>query len=92
VRKIASVLRTEEPFNVILNLWSSHGYYGELEDVRMFTALRDRAARNGLLVDDTVNRDYLILNPQEATVDVVGDMELYERRRFEPETSWHESN
>jgi hypothetical protein len=58
----------------------------------MFTALRGRAARNGLLVDDTVNRDYLILNPQPATVDVVGDMELHERRRFEPETSWHESN
>jgi hypothetical protein len=50
------------------------------------------AARNGLLVDDMVNRDYLILNPQAATVDVVGDMELHERRRFEPETSWHESN
>src|SRR2546428_7196561 len=92
VRKIASVLRTEELFNVILNLWSSHGYYGEEEDVRMFTALRGRAARNGLLVDDPVNRDYLILNPQPATVDVVGDMELHERRRFEPETSWHESN
>jgi len=77
---------------VILNLWSSHGYYGEEEDVRTFTALRDRAARNGLLVDDTVNRDYLILNPQPARIDVVGDMELHERRRFEPETSWHESN
>ena len=72
VRKIANVLRTEELFNVILNLWSSHGYYGEEEDVRMFTALRDQAARNGLLVDDTVNLDYLILNPKAAAVDVVG--------------------
>jgi SAM-dependent methyltransferase len=80
VTKIASVLRTEKLFNVILNLWSSHGYYGEEEDLRMFTALRDRAARNGLLVDDTVNRDYLILNPQAATVDVVGDIDLHERR------------
>jgi len=77
---------------VILNLWSSHGYYGEEEDVRIFTALRDRTARNGLLIDDTVNRDYLIMNPQAATVDVVRDMELRERRRFDPETSWHESN
>ncbi len=58
----------------------------------MFTALRNRTALDGLLVDDTVNRDYLILNPREATVDNVGDMELHERRRFDPETSWHESN
>ena len=77
---------------MILNLWSSHGYYGEEEDVRIFTALRDRTARNGLLIDDTVNRDYLIMNPQAATVDVVRDMELRELRRFDRETSWHESN
>ena len=92
VREVASALKREEPFNVILNLWSSHGYYGEEEDIRMFTALRNRTARNGLLIDDTVNRDYLIMNPQAATVDVVRDMELRERRRFDPETSWHESN
>src|SRR5437016_13791155 len=64
VREIASVLQREEPFNVVLNLWSSHGYYGEEEDVRMFSALRNRATRNGLLVDDTVNRDYHATNPQ----------------------------
>ncbi|HYU54926.1 MAG TPA: class I SAM-dependent methyltransferase [Candidatus Dormibacteraeota bacterium] len=92
VREIASVLHREDFFNVVLNLWSSHGYYGEEEDVRMFTALRNRTVRNGLLVDDTVNRDYLIINPQPTTVDMVGDMELRECRRFDPETSWHESN
>jgi SAM-dependent methyltransferase len=92
VREIANVLGREKPFEVILNLWSSHGYYGEDEDVRLFTALRNRTVRNGILVDDAINRDYLILNPQEATVDTIGDMELRERRRFDPETSWHESN
>jgi SAM-dependent methyltransferase len=92
VRRIAKALKKEKPFDVTLNLWSSHGYYGEEEDLRMFTALRKVTSRNGLLVDDTVNRDYLILNPQEATVDTVGDLELRERRRFDPETSWHESN
>ena len=92
VREIASVLRTEQPFNVILSLWSSHGYYGKEQDVRMFAVLRSWAARNGLLVDDTVNRDYLMIRPQSATVDIVGDMELHERRSFYPETSSHESN
>jgi len=92
VREIALDLQTEEPFNVILILRSSHGYYGEEEDVRMFTALRNRTPRNGLLVDDTVNRDYLINNPRATTVDIVGNIELHERRRFNPETSWHESN
>ena len=65
VREIASVLRREDFFNVILNLWSSHGYYGEEEDVRMFSALRNRTTRNGLLVDDAVNRDYLATKRQE---------------------------
>jgi len=91
-REIASVLHREDFFNVILNLWSSHGYYGEEEDVRMFSALKNRATRNGLLVDDTVNRDYLATNPQAKTVDTVGDLELHERRKFDPETSWNESN
>ena len=92
VREIAKVLEDERPFKVILNLWSSHGYYGEEEDARLLTSLRNRTVRNGILVDDTVNRDYLILNPQVTTVDTVGDMELRERRRFDPGTSWHESN
>ena len=91
VREIASVLRREDFFNVILNLWSSHGYYGEEEDVRMFSALRNRATRNGLLLDDTVNRDYLATNPQAKTVDTVGELELHERRKFDPETSSNES-
>jgi len=39
VRQIGSVLKDEKPFNAILSLWSSHGYYGEEEDVRLFTAL-----------------------------------------------------
>ena len=84
VRDVANVLQNEEPFNVILNLWSSHGYYGKQEDFRMFTALRNQTAGNGLLVDDTVNRDYLTLNPKAATVDVFGDMELHERRSLSP--------
>jgi SAM-dependent methyltransferase len=92
VREIANVLEREKPFEVILSLWSSHGYYGEEEDVRLFTALRNRTVRNGILVDDTVNRDSLILNPKESTVDIVGDMELRERRKLDPETSWHESD
>src|SRR5437016_13744344 len=92
VRKLASVLRTDERFNVILNLWSSHGYYSEEEDIRMFTPLRNRTARNGLLIDDTVNRDYLISNPRAGTVDIVGNMELHERRSFDREASWHEGN
>ena len=91
-REITRVLQREEPFNVVLNLWSSHGYYGEEEDVRMFSALRNRTTRNGLLVDDMVNRDYLIANPQAKTVDTVGDLELHDRRKFDPETSWHKSN
>ena len=65
MRKVASVLKTEQPFDVVLNLWSSHGYYGEEEDVRMFSALRNRTTRNGLLVDDAVNRDYLATKRQE---------------------------
>ena len=55
VRDIENVLHEDERFNVILSLWSSHGYYGRDEDTRMFTALRNRAVRNGLLIDDTVN-------------------------------------
>lgn len=58
---------------MILNLWSSYGYCGEEEHIRMFTVLRNRTARNGLLIDDTVNRDYLVTNPQAKTVDIVGD-------------------
>src|SRR3989442_12613262 len=42
-REIARVLHREDFFNVILNIWSSHVYYGNEEDVRVFSALSIRA-------------------------------------------------
>jgi SAM-dependent methyltransferase len=93
VREIANALQHEKPFDAILNLWSSHGYYGKEQDARMFTALRNATARKGLLIDDIVNRDYLMLSPQAETVEITGDLELRESsRKFSPKTSWHVSN
>jgi hypothetical protein len=46
-----------------------------------------------LLVDDTINRDYLMVNPQATTVDTFGDIELHESRgKFDTKKRWHESD
>jgi SAM-dependent methyltransferase len=87
LRNVEAVLRGNEPFDAIVSLWSSIGYYGREEDLRMFKTLRAFASPNCLLVVDTVNRDFSVLYPRDVGVSDLGKFQLHERPRLNLETS-----
>jgi SAM-dependent methyltransferase len=91
LRNVQEVLSGTQPFDAIVSLWSSVGYYGKEEDLRMFKALRTIARPNCLLVVDNVNRDFLVLHPRETSVSDLGKFELHERPRLNLETSTMEN-
>ncbi len=94
MRDAAQQLRKkgEEKFDVVINLGTAMGYYGEKEDVRTFKSLHDVTSPNGILVIDTVNRDYLVKNFQEKGISELDGIEWQETRRLNLENSYMENN
>ncbi len=87
VRTLEKDLAGEAEFDVILNLWSSHGYYTPKQDVQMFRALREKASSKCILIVDDVNKDFLTNHFEKSTVANFGNLELRERRTFDHKKS-----
>jgi 2-polyprenyl-3-methyl-5-hydroxy-6-metoxy-1,4-benzoquinol methylase len=93
-RQAAALLarRKEGEFDAILNLGTSHGYYGSKADLSMFADLRKVASKDCLLVVDTVNRDWLVKHGTPYGVGKVGkSIEVHMKRRLNLETSQMEN-
>ena len=55
LRDVVTLMAEEAPFDVVLNMFTSHGYYGYDEDLEMFRRLRGLASADGVLVVMTAN-------------------------------------
>ena len=94
MRETARQLRKkgEERFDVVVNLGTAMGYYGEKEDVRTFKNLHGVTSPGAILVIDTVNRDYLVKSFQEKGISELDGVEWHETRRLNLENSFMENN
>ena len=91
MRELATVLK-EDKFDAALNLFTSIGYYDERTDVETFKQLRQLTRRDGCLIVDTFNRDWMVRNFRPVDVIDKGQETVYnETRRFNLETSRMES-
>ncbi len=91
MRELTSVLK-EEKFDAALNLFTSIGYYDEKTDVKVFKQLRQMSRKDGCLIVDTFNRDWMVRNFRPLDVIDKGEEISYkETRRFNLETSRMES-
>jgi|SRR3990170_821416 len=75
-------------FSAILNLWTSFGYWGEDVDLSIFHQFHALAATGGLLVLDTINRDWLVREFRPHGYDEWGDLVHIEERTLDLRTSW----
>jgi SAM-dependent methyltransferase len=78
----------EASFSAILNLWTSLGYWSEEVDREILTQFRALATPGGLLVIETINRDWLIGAFRPHGYEEWGDLVHVEERRFDFRTSW----
>jgi ubiquinone/menaquinone biosynthesis C-methylase UbiE len=91
MRELASVLK-EDKFDAALNLFTSIGYYDEKTDVKVFKQMRQLTRRDGCLIVETFNRDWMVRNFRPVDVIDKGEEIIYkETRRFNLETSRMES-
>ncbi len=83
VRKLGEVLVGEEPFDAVICLGNSVGYFGEEGDRQMLSSARQMAREGALLVVSTENRDWIVANFRATAVMTAGAWELHSFREFD---------
>lgn len=77
-----------EGFSAILNLWTSLGYWGDEVDAKILRQFHALAVPGGLLVIETINRDWLLREFRPQGYEEWGDLVHIEERTFDFRTSW----
>ena len=81
------LMSEDSPFDAVINMFTSHGYYGRAEDLNLFRQLRGLACDGAALVVLTTNRDWIIRNFQPEGMEQAGKMRVLQNRRLDLATS-----
>ena len=81
------ILEDEGPFDAVVNMFTSHGYYRRDADLRFFQDLHGLCAPGAALVIETLNRDYILRNFTPIGHEESGGICKYDHRSFDLETS-----
>jgi SAM-dependent methyltransferase len=91
MRNIAEVAKGEGKFDAAINMFTSFGFYGEREDLRLFENLAKLCRKGAVLVLETINRDWIMRNFVSTGISTIKDLEVHEFRKFNFETSFMEN-
>jgi len=87
MRRIASSLAGEEPFDGIVCLWTSFGFYNEATNRRILRHCLKLVRRGGFFALDIVNRDWLLQNYSECRFARTEDGIVLQEGTFNPHDS-----
>ena len=87
VRSVGERLAGSEAFDATINMFTSHGYYGRDEDVRMFRQLRDLSTAQAVLIVNAANRDRFMNGFMPEGSQEAGGVVIWEHRRLDMVTS-----
>lgn len=87
MRQIASSLSSEDPFDGIVCLWTSFGFYDDKTNEDILRDCLKLVKPGGFFALDIVNRDWLLENYAEKGFSRNKDWIVLEERRFDPEKS-----
>ena len=94
VRKLREIIKMKEPFNVVVNAWTSIGYFSPKEELEIFKQARELSEENAVLfILETMHTEFLSLKFVPSSYMETEDMITLERRKYNPitstlETSW----
>ena len=87
MRRIASTLLEEEPFDGIVSLDTSFGFYDDETNADILRQCADLVRPSGFFVLEIVNRDWIVPNFQERGFSRYEGVILLEDREFDVKTS-----
>jgi SAM-dependent methyltransferase len=95
VRKLKQVVGpNSKPFDVIVNVWTSIGFYPEKDDLSVFKQARQLARESAILfIAETIHTEYLSLKFTPTSFAELDDIVMLENRKYDPitaqaNTSW----
>jgi len=83
MRDLAELVGGKAPFDAIVSLFTSFSYYGERADRDVLSQLGALAGPHGVLVLETVNRDWVLRNFVKSAWRFEGNMLLLETREYD---------
>ena len=87
MRDVGGTLEDEAPFQAVVNMFTSHGYYQGDDDLQFFRDLHSLSAPGAALVLETLNRDFILRNFTPIGHEEAGEICKYDHRSFDLETS-----
>jgi 2-polyprenyl-3-methyl-5-hydroxy-6-metoxy-1,4-benzoquinol methylase len=87
MRKITSVLEREGPFDGIVNLWTSFGYYDNETNDDILRQCLQLVGEDGFFALDIINKDWLARNFQERSFERLKGRIVLEERRLDQSSS-----
>jgi len=89
VRNLKKVVGdVSQPFDVVVNAWTSIGYFSQDDDINMFKQARELSRKDAvLIIAETMHSDFLAVKFTPTGYQEVGDTVLLESRKYDPTTS-----
>ena len=89
VRKLKEVARdVSNPFDVLVNAWTSIGVYEEDDELSIFKQARELSREGAILfVAETMHTEYLSIKSAPTSYTELDDIVLLENRKYEPVTA-----
>jgi SAM-dependent methyltransferase len=89
MRQVQSTLSKEKPFDGILCLWTSFGFYDDDTNDDILRQCLEIVKPGGFFVLDIVNRDWVLRNFSERSFERIKDRLILYERQFDVQTSRH---
>jgi SAM-dependent methyltransferase len=89
MRRIRSALSAEKPFDGILCLWTSFGFYDDATNDDILRQCLNLVKPGGFFALDIVNRDWLLCHFVERSFERIKDRLVLYERQFDSQTSRH---
>jgi len=89
VRNLKKVVGdVSQPFDIVVNAWTSIGYFSQDDDINMFKQARELSRKDAvLIIAETMHSDFLAVKFTPTGYQEVGDTVLLESRKYDPTTS-----
>lgn len=89
VRRLKEVVKdVSEPFDVVVNAWTSVGYFSQEEDLDIFKQARELSRENAILfIAETMHSEYISLKFTPRSYFEVENIVVMENRKYDPKTS-----
>ncbi|MDI6904534.1 MAG: class I SAM-dependent methyltransferase [Candidatus Bathyarchaeia archaeon] len=89
VRKLKEVIGdVSEPFDVVVNAWTSIGYFSQEDDLNIFKQARELSREGAILfIAETTHSDFIFLKFTPTAYTEVDNIVMLENRKYDPTTS-----